>query len=106
MKGMLAMRALKLKKTLCLSVFLVCSLQMGHAAAIKESNNIKSVDKSSSLIVKALDQQKRNTAMIPSTNDEIKMLNTIRTTPSQNFFASQHERFSRFVQTIFQPHNS
>ena len=46
-----------------------------------ESNNIKSVDKSSSLIVKALDQQKRNTAMIPSTNDEIKMLNTIRTTP-------------------------
>ena len=100
------MRALKLKKTICLSLFLACSVQMGHAAAIKESNNIKTVDKSSSLIVKALDQQKRNTSMIPSSNDELKMLNTIRTTPTQNFFATQHERFSRFVQTVFQPHTS
>ena len=82
------------------------SIQVGHAAAIKGNNNIKTIDKSSSLIVKALDQQKRNTAMLPSTDDELKMLNTIRTTPTQTFFASQHERFSRFVQTIFQPHNS
>ncbi|ENU28005.1 MULTISPECIES: hypothetical protein [Acinetobacter] len=100
------MQASKLKKTLCLSLFLVCSIQVGHAAAIKENNNIKTIDKSSSLIVKALDQQKRNTAMLPSTDDELKMLNTIRTTPTQTFFASQHERFSRFVQTIFQPHTS
>ncbi len=100
------MQASKLKKTLCLSLFLVCSIQVGHAAAIKENNNIKMIDKSSSLIVKALDQQKRNTAMLPSTDDELKMLNTIRTTPTQTFFASQHERFSRFVQTIFQPHTS
>nr|WP_277603014.1 DUF4179 domain-containing protein [Acinetobacter modestus] len=85
---------------------MVCSIQVGHAAAIKENNNIKTIDKSSSLIVKALDQQKRNTAMLPSTDDELKMLNTIRTTPTQTFFASQHERFSRFVQTIFQPHTS
>jgi hypothetical protein len=99
-------QASKLKKTLCLSLFLVCSIQVGHAAAIKENNNIKTIDKSSSLIVKALDQQKRNTAMLPSTDDELKMLNTIRTTPTQTFFASQHERFSRFVQTIFQPHTS
>ncbi len=84
----------------------MCSIQVGHAAAIKENNNIKTIDKSSSLIVKALDQQKRNTAMLPSTDDELKMLNTIRTTPTQTFFASQHERFSRFVQTIFQPHTS
>ncbi|UUM28443.1 DUF4179 domain-containing protein [Acinetobacter colistiniresistens] len=101
------MRALKLKKTLCLSLFLACSVQLGHAAAIKESSNIRTIDKSSSsLIVKALDQQKRNTSMLPSSDDELKMLNTIRTTPTQTFFASQHERFSRFVQTIFQPHTS
>ena len=100
------MQASKLKKTLCFSLFLVFSIQVGHAAAIKENNNIKMIDKSSSLIVKALDQQKRNTAMLPSTDDELKMLNTIRTTPTQTFFASQHERFSRFVQTIFQPHTS
>ncbi|WP_445290557.1 DUF4179 domain-containing protein [Acinetobacter sp. HZNU-JH01] len=79
---------------------------MGHAAAIKENNNLKTMEKTASPIVKALDQQKRNTAMLPSTDDELKMLNTIRTTPTQTFFASQHERFSRFVQTIFQPHSS
>lgn len=102
------MPTLKLKKTVYISLFLLCSVQAGHAAAIKESNNIKTLDKSSSsLIVKALDQQKRNTSsMLPSTDDELKMLNTIRTTPTQTFFASQHERFSRFVQTIFQPHSS
>ena len=105
---MLAMRALKLKKTLYLSLFLVGSVQIGHTAAIKESSNIKTIDKSasSSLIVKALDQQKRNTSMIPSTDDELKMLNTIRTTPTQNFFATQNQRFSRFVQSLFQQQNS
>lgn len=105
---MLAMRALKLKKTLCLSLFLVCSVQIGHTAAIKESSNIQTIDKSasSSLIVKALDQQKRNTSMIPSTDDELKMLNTIRSTPTQNFFATQNQRFSRFVQSLFQQQNS
>ena len=102
------MRALKLKKTLYLSLFLVGSVQIGHTAAIKESSNIKTIDKSasSSLIVKALDQQKRNTSMIPSTDDELKMLNTIRTTPTQNFFATQNQRFSRFVQSLFQQQNS
>ena len=101
------MRALKLKKTLGLSLFLACSVQFGHAA-IKESSNIKTIDKatSSSLIGKALDQQKRNTSMIPSTDDELKMLNTIRTTPTQNFFATQNQRFSRFVQSLFQQQNS
>ena len=101
------MRALKLKKTLCLSLFLSCSVQFGHAA-IKESSNIKTIDKatSSSLIGKALDQQKRNISMIPATDDELKMLNTIRTTPTQNFFATQNQRFSRFVQSLFQQQNS
>ena len=101
------MRALKLKKTLCLSLFLECSVQFGHAA-IKESSNIKTIDKStsSSLIGKALDQQKRNISMIPATDDELKMLNTIRTTPTQNFFATQNQRFSRFVQSLFQQQNS
>ena len=106
MKRVLTVQALKFKRTLCLSLFLICSVQVGHAAAIKESNNMKTIDKSSSLIVKALDQQKRNSAISPSADDELKMLNTIRTTPTQNFFANQHERFSRFVQTIFQPHTS
>ena len=100
------MRALQLKKILSLSLFLACSIQVGHAAAIKETTNLKAVEKSSSLIVKALDQQKRNPVLLPATDDELKMLNNLRTTPTQNFFAAQHERFSRFVQSIFQPHSS
>ncbi len=58
------------------------------------------------LLKKLLDQQKRNPIVLPSTNDELKVLNTIRVTPTQNFLAAQHERFSRFVQAIFQPHAS
>ena len=100
------MRALKLPKILSLSLFLACSIQAGHAAALKETNNLKAVEKSNSLIVKALDQQKRNTSMIPSTDDELKMLNTIRTTPTQNFFAAQNQKFTRFVQAIFSQQNS
>ncbi|MCH7335811.1 DUF4179 domain-containing protein [Acinetobacter sp. NIPH 2699] len=101
------MRALELKKALCLSLFLACSIPAGHAAAIKENNNLKMLEKTTSPIAKALDQQKRNTSLsLSATDDELKMLNTIRTTPTQTFFASQHERFSRFVQTIFQPHSS
>ncbi|PHP56437.1 hypothetical protein, partial [Staphylococcus aureus] len=44
--------------------------------------------------------------VLPSTDDELKVLNTIRFTPTQDFLAAQHERFSRFVQAMFQPHTS
>ena len=103
------MLQLKLKKAFyLLSLFFICSLHITHAAAIKENHNAKAIEKSPSLslVEKALDQQKRNTSMLPSTNDELKMLNTLHATPTQNFFASQHERFSRFVQSIFQSRSS
>ena len=99
------MRALKMTKILSLCLFLACSVQVGLAAAIKETTNLKTVEKSSSLIVKALDQQKRNPAALPS-SDELKMLNNMRSTPTQSFFATQNERFTRFVQTIFPQQNS
>lgn len=99
------MRALKMKKILGLSLFLACSVQLSHAAALKETNTIKTTDKPASLIVKALDQQKRINAPVP-TEDEVKMLNTLHTTPSQNFFAAQQKHFSRFVQSIFPQQNS
>ena len=99
------MRALKMTKILSLCLFLACSVQVGHAAAIKETTNLKTVEKSSSLIVKALDQQKRIPAALPS-SDELKMLNNMRSTPTQSFFATQNERFTRFVQTIFPQQNS
>ncbi|MCG9491984.1 DUF4179 domain-containing protein [Acinetobacter lactucae] len=93
-------------KALSLSLVLSLASQFSAAAVLKETPNKTGSDKQTSLIEKALDQQKRNPIVLPSTNDELKVLNTIRVTPTQNFLAAQHERFSRFVQAIFQPHAS
>jgi len=93
-------------KALSLSLVLGLASQFSTAAVLKDTPNKTGSDKQTSLIEKALDQQKRNLVVLPSTDDELKVLNTIRVTPTQNFLAAQHERFSRFVQSIFQPHVS
>lgn len=93
-------------KALSLSLVLGLASQFSTAAVLKDTANKTGADKQTSLIEKALDQQKRNPIVLPSTDDELKVLNTIRVTPTQNFLAAQHERFSRFVQAIFQPHTS
>ncbi len=93
-------------KALSLGLVLSFAPQLSTAAVLKDTPSKSLSDKQSSLIEKALDQQKRNTIVLPSTDDELKVLNTIRVTPTQNFLAAQHERFSRFVQAIFQPHTS
>ena len=55
---------------------------------------------------KALNQQKKLPTETIQVSSDVKILNSIQTTPSQNFFAEQHQRFSRFVQSIFLSHNS
>ena len=50
----------------------------------------------------ALSQQKLG----ETDRDQIKVLTSIKTTASQNFLAEQHQKFSRFVQALFQPHTS
>lgn len=77
-------------------------------AALENNTALKNAANTSvpnSLVEKALNQQKRNVSALGEDNDLI-MLNSIRVTPSQNFFAAQHQRFSRFVQSLFQPHSS
>lgn len=96
------MQALKFRTISCLSV-LIFSIQIGQAAVLQDHHQIS---QKHSLVKKALSQQKHNTLMLPSTDDKLKMLNTLHTTPTQIFFASQHERFSRLVQSIFQSRNS
>lgn len=93
-------------KALSLSLVLSLASQFSAAAVLKDTPSKTGSEKQTSLIEKPLDQQKRNPIVLPSTNDELKVLNTIRVTPTQNFLAAQHERFSRFVQAIFQPHAS
>ena len=55
---------------------------------------------------KALKQPKKLPTETIQVSSDVKILNSIQTTPSQNFFAEQHQRFSRFVQSIFLSHNS
>ena len=93
---------------------LIISLSLGslptvQAAVIKTAP--KSVSSSvvtdrQSPIEKALDQQKRgdNKQMLES--DQLKVLTSMNSAPTQNFLADQHQRFSRLLQSLFQPHSS
>lgn len=96
---------------LCLSIGAT-----GSYANVIESQNIKLNSKAvstlgkhnhpNSLIEKELSKQKQNTKAIESDLNNIKILTAIHTQPSQNFFAYQHERFSRFLQALFPTRDS
>ena len=102
----------QLHKIAALSLCLGLTAQIGHAAAIKDSN--KAITSSvmaerQSPIEKALNQQKqqkRGDHKLITETDELKVLTSLKSAPTQNFFAEQHQRFSRFVQALFQPHSS
>ncbi len=97
-------------KLLGISIGLTIMAQTGHSAVIKDTTRpIQSmivVSDKQSPIEKALNQQKRGESKLISDKDQIKVLTSLKTTPSQNFLAEQHQKFSRFVQAIFQPHTS
>ena len=102
---------MKLHHILGLSICLSMFAPMTQAAVIKDTQKAVHstvVNDKQSPIEKALNQQKRargdNTLI--SDNDQLKVLTSIKTAPTQNFFAEQHQRFSRFVQALFQPHSS
>ncbi len=93
-----------------LSLGIAVMAQTGHSAVIKDTNKavqstIINEDKLSP-IEKALTQQKRGENKLISDKDQLKVLTSIKSTASQNFLAEQHQKFSRFVQALFQPHNS
>lgn len=98
-------------KALCFSLTLGATLQTVNAATI--SKGTKPVTSSISLdkqspIEKALTQQKRDRtdSRLMTDNDQIRLMTSMNTAPTQNFLAAQHQRFSRFVQAIFPQHNS
>ncbi len=53
-----------------------------------------------SLIEKALSQQK-GSDRTTMTDTDLKIMTSIKVAPTQNFFATQNQRFSRFVQSWF-----
>ena len=109
---------LPLYKALCFSLCTIMMVQAGQAAAlpkpIKNTTSALQVDKTNKMnkplspIEKALSQQKRERtdSKFNLDNDQIKVMTTIQAAPTQNFFAEQHQRFSRFVQSFFPQHNS
>lgn len=101
-------------KVLGFSLFLSVVAQTTQAAAIKDTQKpiISAVvtDKQTAM-EKALAQKssikdKRGDYTLVSNDDQLKVLTSIKTAPAQNFLAEQHQRFSRFVQALFQPHTS
>ena len=96
-------------KAIGLSLCLGCFAQMSQAVVIKDNHKkIVStvVSEKQSPIEKALAQQKRGEYPLISDNDQLKVLTAINNAPTQNFLAEQHQRFSRFLQAMFQQHSS
>ena len=99
MRGRLTMK-LKLFTTLSLGLCLSMT-QLGHTAAISKTANTKVAvaPEKTSLIEKALTQQKIENKK--RSDENLKVVTSFKTAPSQSFFASQNQSFSRFVQALF-----
>ena len=86
--------------TVTLSIGLACFSQLGHSAAIQRHDNTTMPTEKTSLIEKALSQQK-GSDRTTMTDTDLKIMTSIKVAPTQNFFATQNQRFSRFVQSLF-----
>ena len=94
-------------KAFCLTIGLIAFSQASFATAIKSTTDSKttnSVVVKVSPIEKALQQQKNERKF--NSENSLKVLTSINVPPTQSFFASQNERFSRFIQSIFSQDNS
>lgn len=90
-----------------LSLIMLFSIQLGHAVVVKTDlpkPTVSTVESKTSPIEKAIQQQK--TEKILQTEDNLKVLTAFKVAPSQNFFAEQNYRFTRFVQSIFSSDHS
>ncbi len=101
---------LQMIKLFTLSLTLGLGMQVTQAAAITKSQATVApsqvMTEKLSPIEKALNQQKREGNKVLSNPDDLKVFTSLKSTASQNFLAEQHQRFSRLVQAIFQPHSS
>ena len=86
--------------TVTLSIGLACLSQLGYSAAIQSNDKAMMPTEKTSLIEKALSQQK-GSDRTTMTDTDLKIMTSIKVAPTQNFFATQNQRFSRFVQSLF-----
>ena len=92
-------------KLICAALLTLSTVS--HSAVIKstESKTHLTAEKGS-LIEKAITQQKQADKQKFESNNDLKVLTSIHVAPTQNFFALQNQRFSRFVQALFPQGNS
>ncbi|WP_180135088.1 hypothetical protein [Acinetobacter sp. YH12070] len=97
---------MKFSYALCLGLSLSVTAQTAFCAATNTASNNKLTmpAERTSLIEKAINQQKSEGK--GRTDDNLKVLTSIKAAPTQSFFASQNQSFSRFVQAIFSGSNS
>jgi len=79
----------------------LCALAVSASLwAVGDSKpTVSTVESKTSPIEKAIQQQKTEKTL--QTEDNLKVLTAFKVAPSQNFFAEQNYRFTRFVQSIF-----
>ncbi|MCA4814575.1 MULTISPECIES: hypothetical protein [Acinetobacter] len=95
-----------MKSKLMFAVLLSLST-VGHSAVIKSAESKANLTEAKgSLIEKAITQQKQADKQKFESNNDLKVLTSINLAPTQNFFALQNQRFSRFVQALFPQGNS
>lgn len=100
-KGDVKMRYAAVIQAFSLSLTLGFMAQLGHSTVIKGTEGKVTLGtEKSSLIEKALQQQKQGGNTLRADND-LKMLTEIKVAPTQSFFAAQNQKFSRFVQALF-----
>ena len=98
--------------TICFSLVLGFAAHSTQAAGLQKTSKAVqaplSIEKNQSPIEKALLQQKheRSGSKILTGKDQMKVITSISAAPTQNFFAAQNQRLSRFVQSIFPQQNS
>ena len=99
------MKSKKFEILLCFS--LITFTPVGHTAGISaiKINSTKNLDSAKvSLIEKTLNDQKIKGETLP--NNSLKVLRSMNVAPTQNFFAVQNQRFTRFIQSFFSQTNS
>src|SRR5690606_8148276 len=89
-----------------LSLIMLFSIQLGHAVVVKtdlQKTSVTTVERKTSPIEKSMQQLKSDQTL--HTDDTLTVLTAVKVAPSQNYFAPQNYRFTRFVQRIFSSDN-
>lgn len=100
----------KFIQMLCLSLLISTAVTTANAMvepnnSVKDKQPMTEIKLNISPIEKALSQQKYE-QNLHHTQDEIKVLSAIHSSPSQSFFALQNQKFTRFLQSLFSNNSS